>query len=241
MISNSLKVLLISLVLFGCKEKVEEPEELNVQITDFDFEIETDGYYLDTEQVADKIAAAVYDTKSDYKRTLERNFDSQQEKKLISIAESLYPDKQKIIDLAENSEIDIDPEEENLWSYARFDGVRFPYATARASIDYYHEMIDYFRKKAEETPDQVFVVMAEFSYTATAEYFRDYTYEYYNHGEKQFIDFNNVYVVDLEIDWASSVGPRGGVYMTGTRTVIFDLTNHTVAIYGDGNNRLGFS
>lgn len=229
-----IKLFLLSAILLSCGNE----NELEIRITDFDFEIETEGYYLDDEQAAIEIDAAVYDTLSDYQKTFIRNITDVQEQKLISIAESLYPDRQTIIDLAENTVYEVDHDEENLWSYVKFDGVRVPYATARSAIEHYGDLIDSYR---EGDPVTEVFTGAELRYEATAVFKKDYTYED-KYDKLKLTHFKNVYVVDLELNLSCYCFGNGkcGVSRRGTRTVVFDLQNHSVSIYGDGQNHSGF-
>jgi len=220
---KTISIIIITTLFFSCSDddQMEEQKQEN-----FNFDIETSGYFIDSNQLKQELDKEVYDTLSSFKKTILREFNSTDEENFINIAESIYPSRDSIFDLGNFEPNELDEIDGNLWWYSQFDGIKIPFATTRSANKYYCDLIDFYKAGDFESAMTITNSEAEFIYRATVNF------------ENEFVidlkEFKNVYVVNLELNWFSFCGSLCALWVDSKRTVIIDTNNNKIYIFGDG-------
>ena len=163
-----------------------------------------------------------------YRATVRRSFGSPDEERLLRIAESTYPTPVTIQRDLEPwyPELPPNPENEDIWWYDSFDGVRIPYALTRASVAYYLRLTEAFRAGDFDSVGTFPMQSSSVEYTATINRRADFVYE----GNR----FGDVYVIEMELKWGDVCGNLCGLWFTKSRIVVLSLDGKLRAQFGDG-------
>ena len=165
-----------------------------------------------------------------YTSLIERNSANSFEAELITKAESYYPPREDVVDATEWSGMEVP--ETAYWYYNSFDGVLIPYCITTEAIDYYSDLIDQYNANR----DEVFFIVAEFTYTANVEFQENYTSPNTNSdGETvEPQNFESVYVVTLDLHWTDYCGPLCAMWIEKQRIVVFNESGELLEIFLDG-------
>ena len=163
-----------------------------------------------------------------YHATVRRSFGSPEEERLLRIAESTYPTPEAIQHDLEPwyPELPPNPENEELWWFEAFDGVRIPYALTRASVAYYLRLTGAFRAGDFDSVGTFPMQSSSVEYTATIERRSEFIYE----GNR----FEDVYVVEMDLSWTDVCGNLCALWFSKKRTVVLSLDGELRALFGDG-------
>jgi hypothetical protein len=123
-------------------------------------------------------------------------------------------------------ELPPNPENEEIWWFASFDGVRIPYALTRASVAYYLRLTEAFRTGDFDSVGTFPMQSSSVEYTATINRRPDFVYEG-NH-------FEDVYVVEMDLSWSDVCGNLCGLWFSKKRVVVLSLDGNLRAVFGDG-------
>nr|WP_319271063.1 hypothetical protein [uncultured Draconibacterium sp.] len=165
-----------------------------------------------------------------YTKLIERNSDNSFEAELITKAESYYPPREDLIAATEWSELEVP--KTAYWYYNSFDGVLIPYCITTEAIDYYTTLIDEFNANK----DDVFFLTAEFTYSASVEFYDAYTSPDENSlGETvEPQNFESVYVVTLDLYWMDYCGPLCAMWIEKQRIAVFNESGDLLEVFMDG-------
>jgi hypothetical protein len=155
-----------------------------------------------------------------------RSFDGEEEEALIAAAESVCPNREAVLAVYNYDELGPAPDEGCLWWYAKYNGVRIPYALTRGAIDYYMAKQEQWRGKSptgEAAPASKSSVL---DYSARIRW-----RETYGLGDQAFED---VYVVTLSLSWSKTGGPLSGHGFDIVRIVVLKADGTVLAVEGDG-------
>ena len=183
-------------------------------------------YYLSNHDLA--LELPPFGDAPPYRATVRRSFGSQDEERLLRIAESTYPNPESILrDLQPwYPELPPNPENEEIWWFESFDGVRIPYALTRASVAYYLRLTEAFRAGDFDSVGTFPMQSSSIEYTATINRRPDFVYE----GHR----FGDVYVVEMDLSWSDVCGNLCGLWFSKKRVVVLSLDGNLRAVFGDG-------
>lgn len=170
-------------------------------------------------------------SKNEYTKQIDRIYSNDFEKNLITIAESIYPPRDSVINVTPPELIPFIPDS-NYWFYQTFDGVAIPYAITNEAIIYYSEIIDTLNSIQNS-----FIYKAVFGYSAKATFYNSYIFEGIDPITRlplQSETFNDVYVISMDLSWDHYCGPECGLYIDHKRIVVFDNLGNLIKIFYDG-------
>ena len=161
-----------------------------------------------------------------FTKSIERIAKDSFETNLIEMAEKAYPPRMEVVAAAVFSNIEIP--DSAYWYYNSFDGVLIPYAITIDAINYYTELIDGLESG---TISSIFIT-ASFDYKAEVELKEEYTIA--NNENNNDDNYQNVYVVTMNLKWENYCGSLCALWISKKRTVVFDKNGELLKIYFDG-------
>lgn len=159
---------------------------------------------------------------------INRQFLTARQEQLLRKAEAVYPPKAKVIVASQSSLTRLDSASLNsnaLWWWAKFDGVRIPYAVTASAASYYSNLIQQFRRGNFSGANGIRMQRAQLTYTASI-----------RHQDAFVLDnrpYSNVDVATLRLTWTQHCGSLCGMTFDRTRTVVLQ-SNGAIAVSGDG-------
>ena len=209
-----MKVLLLFLLLFSNSQKTQNE---SAKLTD---------YYYNNFFSSSELPQKLIDTTGSFTILIERKAISQKSKRILYKAETLFPPKSEIVKHKRRAKIDTF-NSEPLWWYDTFDRVRLPYALTGSSVNYYIQLIRKFRKNKLMGIKSTKMITASFEYNATVSKYESFIFENKN--------YQNVYVVIMELDWKHFCGSLCALMFSKKRIMIFDGKSfELLGIIGDG-------
>jgi hypothetical protein len=184
-------------------------------------------------------------TAKSHRATITRIFGSDTEAALLAIAEMYVPANPELASLIQDC-VDLgncdseDPDDENLWWYDSFDGVRIPYAVTSDAVDYYADLVAQWQVDPSTSWGGEWT-SSNLQYVGVIEYA-----DAVEIGGEQFDD---VYVVDMNLSWSAVCGSLSAYGFDKMRTIILSLGAHgfdkmrtvilspagdILRVYGDG-------
>ena len=167
-------------------------------------------------------------TEGDHKITIARQYESEEEARLIQMAESVYPNREDVLAVEGHFLKDKSiPAGEELWWYDAFDGVRVPYAITGDAVRYYRDLTLAFRKGDLAGSNGIRMLKSELHYAAAVA-----RHEHYKSGGREFRD---VSVVTMKLSWSQYCGGECAMsFHQKGRIVVFDAAGKIVAVLLDG-------
>ncbi len=188
------------------------------------------GYFIDPAQAAAARPADRVLADGDFTLAIHRSYADSTGERLLGIAESTYPPRQRLIDRAIEMETEMgsDSSRSPLWWY---DGVgvgRVPYAITGGAIAYYTKLTEHFRAhNFRETAAQG-LAWSDFSYKATIK-----PRDHYYLGDSLIAD---VYVAEMSLSWSFDDGTFVPT-STAHRIVVLTRDGTVIAVEGDGGTQ----
>jgi hypothetical protein len=159
--------------------------------------------------------------------TVHREFRTPVEERLLRIAEETYPPTKAVLSIAD---VRLDRkallQEERLWWYGEFDGVRLPYAVTMDAVRYYLGLTQALGRGDSSQTHGIRMKRSEFSYSAQI-----------SPGSRTFSrdgrTFENVWVVEMKLEWSDYCGSLCACGFHLDRTVILRRDGTVLCVFGD--------
>lgn len=175
------------------------------------------------------IELSAYNAQGPHIIEVERTVRTENDMRMITIAESRYPPRTKVLEAIRTAhfKLEQDPKENKLWWYSEADGVRIPYAITAEAVDYYVNLVEGYRKKDWKSDIEP---SSRFSYSASVEFKK--------HCEKDGKKFRNVYVVEMKLSMEAGFASLAGVRFHKERIVVLNRKGRVLGVFGDGKTRI---
>jgi len=192
----------------------EDPRPYIYSLTSHDVEIVYRGLEQDTATRA--FVAKVH-----------REFRNPEEERMLRIAEEVYPPTKAVLSLADRH-LDRKAllQEKRLWWYGEFDGVRLPYAVTMDAVRYYLAITQALARGDHSRTGGFGMKQTDFSYTARVS---PGPTTFSRRGQR----FENVYVVELSLEWSDYCGSLCACGFLLDRTVLLRPDGSLVCVFGD--------
>lgn len=156
---------------------------------------------------------------------VERIIRAANDLRMMTIAENTYPPHDDVLEAIKTArfKLDSDPDQDKLWWYSGFDGVRIPYAITTEAVDYYVSLVKGYRQKDWNSDIEP---SSAFSYSASVQFKETY--------EKDGKKFGDVYVVKMKLSMRAAFASLAGLMFSKERIVVLDRQGNVVHIFGDG-------
>jgi hypothetical protein len=187
------------------------------------------GYFVDAEQASatrhDRWEETEWDLGA-FTTSIRRNAPDLDQARLLAIAEATYPPRDLMISVAllRGSEMGPDSADANLWWYQGVGPNRLPYAVTLATIDYYAELTERFRRRKFREVGTRPLYSSRLLYEGTIAH-RD-------RFSASDVDYRDVYVAHLHLVWAWDDGTFDS-WTEATRTVVLTRAGEVLAVMGD--------
>lgn len=162
---------------------------------------------------------------------IERVFQTEFEEQLILVAEAIDPNREAVLVVFDGDTSDLPAE--GLWWYRDFDTVRILYAITGDAIEYYVGLVEMWGERGIDEYADIFWRRSELTYRADVESMASFTID----GQT----FENLYVVSMRLEWYAYCGTVCAHFFEKERTVVFSEEGTLLAVFGDGETRLGIS
>lgn len=169
----------------------------------------------------------------EFTKSIERVYNNEFERDLIFNAESIYPNRDSVLEYMSSYIPQSSIPDSNLWFYEIFDGILIPYAITSDAISYYDDLID----SLSNNNGFNFFSTANFEYKADTEFMETYTFEGYNFLTQEplpSVSFERVYVVTMNLKWENYCGLDCGLWIYPKRIIVFDESGNLLDIFFDG-------
>lgn len=171
------------------------------------------------------ISPGDYEVQGPHIIKVQRTIRTENDMRMINIAESTYPPQTEVLEAIKKAYFKLEevPQEDKLWWYSEFDGVRIPYAITAEAVDYYVNLVQGYRKqewKSDIEPSSQFTYSAEVVFS--------------EHYEKNENKFRQVYVVNMKLSMRATFASLSAVGFAKERIVVLDRQGKVLAVFGDG-------
>lgn len=186
------------------------------------------GYYLDNAQVAEDRPVWRDAPDGDFTYSVKREFPDSNAARLLAIAESCYPSREALIEIAATHyfEMGSDTAQGPLW-WCDGPGVRrVPYAVTAGALRHYLDLSERFRNHDYTVPGGRGLYGTELVYHAKIEARQDFVAA----GKA----YQQVYVAYLSLQWAYDDGTFSPSFQAH-RVVVLDSAGNVRQIVGDGS------
>ncbi|MCC6697804.1 MAG: hypothetical protein IT365_19410 [Candidatus Hydrogenedentes bacterium] len=184
-------------------------------------------YYISARDAKLAVPESSY-SEGRYSAKIVRHYKDEKELRLLRIAESVYPSRQRVMDAratAHFKETQEPPAGEDLWWTSSFDGVRIPYTITGSALLYYCERVRDFRTRAASTGRAA-------EQSCVMSYVGDISHQ--KQAEIEGKRFTDCYVVSMKLEWSWFCGDLCGLWFTKERTVVLDAEGTVLAVFKDG-------
>ena len=185
------------------------------------------GYYVDSAQVVASRPAWREALDGDFTYRIKREYTDLWTERLLGIAESCYPPRDLLVDLAARRYFVMGSDTANapIW-WADGEGVRrVAWAVTAGALEYYLGLTERFRHHDYRVPGGRGLFFTDLSYNATLKAMPEFVV---NHKE-----YHEVYVAYLLLGWSFD----DGVFITyfeAHRVVVLDEDGNVLVVEGDG-------
>lgn len=164
-----------------------------------------------------------------FTKSIERTSDNEFEAGLIEQAENYYPERDEVL---QHAGYGIEVPDSAYWYYNSFDGVKIPFSITKEAVDYYDAIIDWLNENMDET----FFIEADFTYKATVDFFENFASpsETSSGLPATPVEFENVYVVKMELHWFNYCGSLCALWIDKERIAVFNQTGDLLQVFLDG-------
>jgi len=163
----------------------------------------------------------------DFRVTIEREYASEAEERLLALVEAtypLYPDSILLTGFSRPTDGDAPR-----WWTSEVDGFRIPVAVTRAAVDYYLALVRSLQAGKTTGGGEIRQRTADLEYTASIQPAASALEGATEHPR----DLDGKYVVRLEMSWESDCGPRCGLRFTRTRTAVVSADGQVLEVLED--------
>jgi len=185
------------------------------------------GYFLDTTQAAEARPSSREETNGEFTLSIQRNCSDSVAARLLGIAESLYPPRDRLIDLAQENgyEMGADSAGVPLWWCDGPGERRIPYAVTAGAVGHYTRLTELHRAGNIRETETHPLFWSKLVYRARIA-------PRVLVGARATVD-PNVYVALLELDWSYDDGIFEQ-HARAQRSVTITTEGGVLAIWGDG-------
>ena len=154
---------------------------------------------------------------------VDRDYEDEQQERLLAIAEATYPIHRKSIVVPPATRPR--PKERARWWSSSFDGIKIPLAITKSAVDYYVGLVREFE-------------LGDFSQTPGVVQ-RSATLRYYSYIEpaesalESRKDLSDLFYVRMELSWSSSCGELCGVSFERVRILVVHKSGKVVELVED--------
>ncbi|HRN28034.1 MAG: hypothetical protein IT276_04650 [Ignavibacteriaceae bacterium] len=165
----------------------------------------------------------------EFSQSISRVFNNKFEEKLLKEAETFYPPRDSVVKIALKEYKDSIPEI-GYWFYKTIDYIKIPYAITSDAVDYYSKKIDELYKDSTSI-----INSAKFIYKAEVKFYETFKLDVdrISMAIKQPYDANNVFVVEMSMEWGHSCGNLCCLGIRIKRVVVFDLQGNLLKVFYD--------
>ncbi|MCC6697805.1 MAG: hypothetical protein IT365_19415 [Candidatus Hydrogenedentes bacterium] len=168
-------------------------------------------------------------TEGNYTAEIVRHYSDENELRLLRIAESVYPNRDRVQAARDNARLKDNQEPskgEGLWWFSAFDGVRIPYTITSAAVRYYSDLVQTFRDQKFEITGGKPVSRCTMRYASVINHHKYFVVE----GRS----FPECYAVTMELRWTQDNGPGRVMGFVKRRLVLVDLKGKVLGVFLDG-------
>jgi hypothetical protein len=185
------------------------------------------GYFVDSTQAKSAPPASREEKTGDYICTIERQAPDAAASRLLGIAESVYPPRSLLTDMAaENGyEIGADTMRVPLWWCHGTAERRVPYAATRGALEHYLKLTEKYRDRERRGPGMQPIFSSELIYRAMIARREEFAI-----GDRSF---DGAYVASLGLSWTYDDGTFLS-FVGARRTVVLSARGEILAVDGDG-------
>jgi hypothetical protein len=165
----------------------------------------------------------------EFSQSISRNFNNEFEEKLLNRAESIYPPRDSVLKFTPEKYKNSIPST-GYWFYDIIDSIKIPYAITSHAVDYYSKKVDELYKDSTSI-----IYSAKFIYKAEVNYYDTYSLKVDRIHQfiKQPYSFNNVFVVEMYLEWIHECGNLCGLSISLKRIIIFDKQGNFLRTFYD--------
>ena len=167
--------------------------------------------------------------KREFTQSITRTFNNEFEEKLLKQAESIYPPRDSVLKVTPEKYKNSIPST-GYWFYNIIDSIKIPFAITSHAVDYYSKKVDELYKDSTSI-----IYSAKFIYKAEVTYYDTFSLEVdrINQFIKQPYSFNNVFVVEMSMEWGHGCGNLCCLAIWLKRVVVFDLQGNFLKVFYD--------
>jgi hypothetical protein len=167
--------------------------------------------------------------KREFSQSITRVFSNEFEEQLLKKAESIYPPRDSVLAIGKIIKIDSIPET-GYWFYRTIDGIKIPYAITTEAVNYYSNKIEELYNDSTSS-----IYNAKFTYKAEIKFYETFKIDVdrISSAIKQPYNANNVYVVEMSMEWHHSCGNLCGLAIWLKRVVVFDSKGMLLKVFYD--------
>jgi hypothetical protein len=185
------------------------------------------GYYLDPAQAAEERPIDRVESDGDFTLSIHRKYQGPLEARLLGIAESIYPPRDRLVNRAieDATEIGSDSTRAPLWWCDGVGVSRVPYAVTAGALEHYTDLTDRFRAHNFRGAWDHNLFWTEFRYEASI--------ELHGHYYMEDSTASNVYVAEMSLAWSYDDGTFVPVSLAH-RIVVLSRDGDVISVEGDG-------
>ncbi|HYQ88230.1 MAG TPA: hypothetical protein VEU09_01225 [Candidatus Binatia bacterium] len=185
------------------------------------------GYYVDPSQADQARPADRVEADGDFTLSIHRTFENPLEARLLGIAESIYPPRERLIDRAieQTTEIGSDSTRAPLWWCDGVGVSRVPYAVTAGAVKHYTDLTDRFRAHNFRGAWDHNLFWTEFRYEASI--------KLHDHYYMADSTASSVYVAEMSLAWSYDDGTFVPVSLAH-RVVVLSRAGDVISVEGDG-------
>ena len=168
-------------------------------------------------------------TQGNYTAEIVRHYSDENELRLLRIAESVYPNRERVQAARDNARLKDKQEPssgEALWWFSAFDGVRIPYTVTSAAVLYYSDLVQTFRDQKFEITGGTVVTSCSMRYVSVINHHKYFVVE----GKT----FPECYAVNMELRWSQVCGPGRAMGFAKRRLVLVSPKGEVLGVFQDG-------
>lgn len=167
--------------------------------------------------------------KREFTQSITRNFNNEFEEKLLKQAESIYPPRDSVLKVVLEKEKYLIPEI-GYQFYRTIDHIKIPYAITSEAVEYYSNKINELYK------DSISIIYsAKFVYNAEVKFYEAFKLDVdrISLAIKQPYNANNVFVVEMTLEWGHGCGNMCCLGIWIKRVVVFDFQGNLLKVFYD--------
>jgi hypothetical protein len=186
------------------------------------------GYYVDPAQVSEARPVDRIEADGDFTLSIHRKYDDALGARLLAIAESTYPPRDRVIHRAieEATDLGSDSASAPLWWHEGVGVSRVPYAVTAGALKHYTDLTERFRAHNFRGAWDHNLFWTEFHYEASI--------LHHDHYYMEDSTVTNVYVAEMSLSWSYDDGTFVPVSLAH-RVVVLSRAGDVISVEGDGS------